>query len=49
LSSWLNVNLVNFHNVLDTQPDGMPQDFVVPGAISSGDIPILATAIALRP
>ena len=41
--------LVSFRSVLDSQFVWMPHDFVVPGAISTGDIPSLASAIAPRP
>lgn len=40
--------LVSFRSVLDSQFVWMPHDFVVPGAISTGDIPSLAAAIAPR-
>lgn len=41
--------LVSLRSVLDSHFVWMPHDFVVPGSISTGDIPSLAAAIAPRP
>jgi cephalosporin-C deacetylase-like acetyl esterase len=46
---YINGGLVNYMTLLDSQFCYVPQDVIVPGAVSVGDLPQLIAALASRP